>query len=336
MIHNKMKLLVIVALLVLALLFSKIYMDQNYYFVEYKNRILYQMDYNLKKQPETISTLRHWILKSRYLDDSCPTLKGDGEWRQYIRWLSTRVFNAREEVRNFRDLQNKTRIYLSKPKSGRRLSDFEHKIYSNLSQEGDDTILLNIRIVELWTGKLTNGGSNFRIQLNSNYTRMNCAVKDFFNGTYISCCSINPKVITNENYTLKVILQFVNFEAYEFGKGRNVLLLSEQFNGTYGITSQIPLIPTCNSTDMRRHDLLFNGYWIHNSGTSEYQYVSSYINCKIPKMSSLQLHSCMKERFNKKFTVLGDSHVRHMYYFWVKELGGPYVSSKPQHHDAHQ
>ena len=63
-------------------------------------------------------------------------------------------------------------------------------------------------------------GSSFRVNAGSRVFKQVCPTKDYFNGTYLSCCTID-KYHLNSCYTITISVQFVNFDAFSTKSSSN-------------------------------------------------------------------------------------------------------------------
>ena len=95
------------------------------------------------------------------------------------------------------------------------------------------------------TGVSTGGGANFRVEVTSPTLRQICPVRDYLNGTYLSCCMID--VMTNtQPYNITIYLQFVNFHAYQKYSGVHTQLWQNLFvtKNNLSDTGHLPKVST--------------------------------------------------------------------------------------------
>ena len=89
----------------------------------------------------------------------------------------------------------------------------ESKITHLSISSGTRGYVLRVIIEETIGGEVTTGGSSFRGLVRGRLTRTPCATRDYFNGTYLMCCSVMEDLT---NFT--VIHDYRLFEAFELSE----------------------------------------------------------------------------------------------------------------------
>lgn len=206
---------------------------------------------------------------------------------------------------------------------------YNYSVLTNYLQSETSTNLLKIIITETYSNMNTEGGSTFRIDLTSQLHRQVCPVKDFFNGTYLSCCLVDTKVITY-NFTVAVSLKMTNFESYQTTFSNNMLLWKLIINVlNKRNTSQEHYQNCVNPFDLD----LRSGYWLNTMGkhsqkhkpmSNKYvipdnRYPGGY--CMFPYLEGA-IQSCIKEKYNGTTMIIGDSHARFIFYYLIQITTG--------------
>ena len=78
-------------------------------------------------------------------------------------------------------------------------------------------------------GVLSDGGAGLRIELTNLVFKNNCPVVDYMNGTYVACCTVAIKNHL-KHYNVTVILQFVNYQAFDSYQGLHKTIWERQFD----------------------------------------------------------------------------------------------------------
>ena len=69
-------------------------------------------------------------------------------------------------------------------------------------------------------------------------------------------------------------------------------------------------------------DNLLDGYWYKHNATSPYQY--NLLNrSRVHLLSQSQLQQCIHDQYHDSITAIGDSHVRFMFWYLMRELETP-------------
>ena len=135
-----------------------------------------------------------------------------------------------------------------------------------------------------------------------------CSFDDYFNGTYTICCDV-----LSSTQTMNITRAFVDYAAFQGHptKGRIIYLENVQVNHLYDIATVHP----------RRdiHEAInYSSYWMKATDTRWRWYKDGTV---LKDYSHLDLRTCIKERFNGRTTIIGDSHVRGIHSYITSTLG---------------
>ena len=183
----------------------------------------------------------------------------------------------------------------------------------------DVTDIVKLTIRELVGGRHTEGGSSFRINVQSKMHRQVCPTKDYFNGVYYSCCTVDKSFI-GASYTIAISVQFVNFNAFStIASSTDHPIWTQQFTNN-GPPAQ-PTSPQYQDCQRVEYMDTEAGYWIKES-TSHLEY-NRYIledrdspgsHCVFHVIDPKDVAECFQERFSDAMTLIGDSHIRYAFY----------------------
>ena len=152
-----------------------------------------------------------------------------------------------------------------------------------------------------------------------------CPVKDYFNGTYLCCCSVDTTHIQSR-YAVQIKIQFKQFDAYDRTKSADQMIWNRRFNPVNKVPPTNQRYEDCRNVT----ELDFNqGYWSKSGGrsTSYNRYVLSDKrhpdgHCIFPLMTSKEIKSCFKHKFHDKLLMIGDSHIRYAFYTLIRLTTG--------------
>ena len=292
---------------------------------------------------------RNWIgflnilnFQDMDFDDRCPEASGRQEYLQFLKILSSKA-----------DLPYDAGLLaiLYRIKAVPHTENFnESLLETSFNINYTETTLPNqnrlFRII-IQSSNTTRGGGNFRIFANSDHVSQLCPVKDYFNGTYLSCCEIRDDLI-KEDFTLSVNEEYANFEAYDHHMGNSRIIWNEtvstktksksklqnlytskiihsRVSSNFADTSKslqsskVPNILPCKnvtSLDMTK------GIWFRTNTTAHYnRYIlphQSYGYCMFSLMATEDIRSCIHKRYSYSITMMGDSHMRYSFYKFLK------------------
>ena len=152
-----------------------------------------------------------------------------------------------------------------------------------------------------------------------------CPVKDFFNGTYLVCCTVDITFLSS--YTISINQQFKGFDAYKPVPNKMTYVWSKLFTQTnqFQTSKTQPYPPCSNVTSLN----LEHGYWGKHSKSSRRnnRFILPDVNspgdhCEFPLMPAAQLKACFKNVYNNTLVMIGDSHVRYAYFLMIRLTTG--------------
>ena len=94
-----------------------------------------------------------------------------------------------------------------------KYSAYKHDVRHSVTHINSRTELVRLIITEKYYSKRSIGGSSFRIEATSPLHSQICGVKDYFNGTYLSCCNVDTTFI-QDVYRIGIRLKFGLFRSY--------------------------------------------------------------------------------------------------------------------------
>ena len=161
----------------------------------------------------------------------------------------------------------------------------------------------------------TQGGSSFRITATSDLHKQSCPVKDYLNGTYLACCSID-KTQKIDKYTIRASIQFAEFKAFSTDYlSTDHELYTRDFDVQKNHHEKRH--PKCKHSNSVKFD---TGYWKKNSPSDEdySQYILKDSNvkngyCVFNDLDIATLSECLNMKYNHHVTMLGDSHIRYAF-----------------------
>ena len=174
------------------------------------------------------------------------------------------------------------------------------------------TELVRVVIREYKDYVASHGGSGFRVIASSELHKQICPMKDYLNGTYLACCSVD-KTQNIDQYEINVSIQFAEFTAF----GGNYVSSDQP------ISSHLIDVQQHNKTNIYQKCDNMNsvnidyGYWKKYS-PSDQQY-SQYIvrvtsaqdgYCAVHDLQEEMLTECFDTKYNYHITMMGDSHIR--------------------------
>ena len=272
-------------------------------------------------------------------DDSCPSSVERGEWVQYYTWFSKQVGMTPDD-----DIRRVTRKYnnisLAKQKIVTRrgvYTNYSHTVVHHVIAIDDVTEIVKIIIKESIADQHSDGGSSFRINAGSRMFKQVCPTKDYFNGTYLSCCTIDKSHL-NSSYTITISVQFVKFDAFSTkSSSNNKKIWSRKF--IMKETSAVSTAPQYQNCEHVEYLDTEDGYWISDSSKrSKYQkYIIEDISvpgshCAFHVMDLEKLTSCFEKKFNHTMTMIGDSHIRYAFFHLINLSTGKNIA-RHVHHD---
>ena len=246
------------------------------------------------------------IFQQEDFDDSCPLTIERGEWLQFYTWLTNYMGpDWQSKVTNDPNLRV--------PGSYDGLT---HEVTDTVIYIDDRTELQRLVITEQKNRIPTRGGSKFRIRVSSKIHVQVCPIKDYFNGTYLACCTID-KTFIHENYEIGIRLKFSNFKAFS-----RINIVSDQsvWEKNYPVIrnfTQMSMYRLCDPSTVIDHD---SGYWlrlIQNFGDYNQFVIPDNTakggHCIFNNIATSKLEKCFKQKYHHKVTLMGDSHMRYAF-----------------------
>ena len=272
--------------------------------------------------------------KESDFDDSCPDSTGRNEWLQYMRW-----FKQLPEVANITELSDILYETIPFQISGlNNVLDYKYDVKYSEQYLNSNLLLVKLIITQTHANSSVNvAGSNFRVEISSAQTGQVCGVKDFNNGTYLSCCQVGLYANYMYDYKISIYAQFVNFNAYTMLVSNSQLIWSGHITSKAADTSDIGVITdpfqtignrVCNFTEAE----WLQGFWALDSKLIS-QYVISHKRCNLPQIADQEFSKCVYSKYNGSFTLIGDSHMRGLYYYLVNATTGVYTHTEARNID---
>ena len=215
-------------------------------------------------------------------------------------------------------------------------TNYSHTVRHHVIAIDDATELVKIIIKESIADEHSDGGSSFRINAGSEMFREVCPTKDYFNGTYLSCCTIDTTHL-NASYSITISVQFVNFGAFNSkSSSNNKKIWSREFRiARTSAVSTSPQYQDCHHVEYLNTE---TGYWI----TDPYTHLKyhKYIiedrsapggHCVFHVMNPEELTECFEKRFNHTITMIGDSHIRYAFYHLINLSTGSDLGDQIHH-----
>lgn len=283
----------------------------------------------------------------KYCD--CPNLDGRTELEQLRRlWASTgdvpldEYEPDDEESWENKDLEQLAHIAFQSDLYGdiqnrsadKALNDYSfHVTEPEKAFSSDGFEVMKVFIHERFKGDDTKGGATLKIIMRGIHTRNSCAFRDYFNGTYLVCCTLRENVNTIDIYVMNV-----NFESFKLYYSLNYLVHSVEvdsnrpFVATNGELHEIDEFKSFHEAIMKHHAELDSelnhvieeecsnddGYWLRYVGRQSWRYVKNgaYTNHLYIK----EIDQCFAERFDNSVIFIGDSHMRTSYLYVLHDL----------------
>ena len=266
------------------------------------------------------------------VDASCPDLNGRNEWMQYLRWVAK--LHEVANVTNLSDILYVT-IPFKSTVSTNNVHDYHYDVKYTKQVLNSNLLLLRLIIIQSHDNSSVNvAGSNYRVEITTENTKQVCGVKDMNDGTYLSCCQISLGSNHFTKYQISVFVQFVNFGAFEKLVSNSALIWSRELTfadeghalnrGHFSKHNNIIHMDTKNRVcDTSKLDWI-QGFW--NGTSNPYpKYVVSNQHCTVPHISNNDFKECLQSKYKGGFSVIGDSHMRALYYYLVNVTTGVYA-----------
>ena len=273
--------------------------------------------------------------KDSDFDDSCPDLTGRNEWLQYIRW-----FRQLPEVATLSKLSDIFYVTVPFQISGyNNVLDYQYDVKHSEEYLNSNLLLVKLFITQSHSNSSINvAGSNFRVEVSSQTTGQVCGVKDFNNGTYLSCCQVGLYANYMYDYQITIYVQFVNFNAYTMLVSNSQMIWTRSIASKAAVVSDIGVITDPFETIGDQVCDLDEAEWLHGFWALDSQLIPRYIishkRCDLPQVSDKEFSECVYSRYNGSFTVIGDSHMRGLYYYLVNATTGVYVHNEEKQIDV--
>ena len=253
-------------------------------------------------------------------DDNCPEMSGKTQWQQLMEFwrshMAKEVWRSDVELIEQAVTLNLYNIaWVTKPDP----SKVEFVITHQLIDLEEEEKLVKIIITENNDHKLTQGGSTFRTDVTSRVSKANCPFRDYFNGTYLICCSI-----VNQYSTIKISHQHFNFTAYELFLGAADYVTTDPrrinkviWEKVIGLPGEIDTIDNskheCSVTTTFKRD----GHWMYVQD----KYWRWVVNgCSFAFTPLDKIRQCFTEKFGDHFMAIGESHVRDVFFYMARTL----------------
>ena len=250
-----------------------------------------------------------------------------GEWLQFYTWLSKYMGPDWQSK-----VTNERRFRLPGTYEG-----LTHEVSNNIIHIDPRTELQRLVITEQKDGVLTKGGSNFLIRSSSKRHLQICPIKDYFNGTYLACCTID-KTHMHDKYEINIRFEFSNFEAYSrINLASDNSIWLQKFKVIRNFT-QINMYKKCDPSTPINH---YSGYWIRLD--EDTGYYSQYVledntakggHCIFNNIATNRLEKCFDQKYQHKVTLMGDSHMRYAFVRLSIKKQDMDVSYQKSHHDS--
>ena len=248
---------------------------------------------------------------------------------QYNQWL-LKSYDLAENTTflNFSNLLISSHKQPVRYKRASRCRQFQYTVFPKIVILDENIYILRVVIHETTRGNASSGGSNFRVNVTSAVHIQVCPVKDFFNGTYLVCCSLD-RSLPVQQCTISISQQFCQFNAFKMFPSHTKLIWNYTYMSLFNDTESV--YPPCKNV----HNLsIVSGYWKRNEKTlnrSFNQYVirdssAPGQHCIFPMMSEKTIKQCFTEKFNDDLTMMGDSHIRYAFYYLIQLTTGPSLS----------
>ena len=245
-------------------------------------------------------------------DDNCPEMSGRTQWQQLMEFWRTHMTKEgwRSDVELIEQavtLNLYNIAWATKPDPSNVQIAVTHQLIDRPKSK-----TVKITLVERNNNKLTSGGSTFKTDVTSKVSKASCPFRDYFNGTYLICCSL-----AHQYSTIKISHQHFNFTAYELFLGsldhvttdpRKInKVVWEKIIGLPGELNTIDESQTkCKSTATYKKD----GHWIYMND-KYWKWVVD--GCSFGFAPSPKIRECFEEKFNNHFMAIGESHVRDVF-----------------------
>ena len=273
-------------------------------------------------------------------DSSCPRPGGPDVWIQYVTWVSKHaellsvpnvddVLATHVEIDRYMGNLQRQRAQLNSligyqqsptRNSGYYADFYQYSVSTSEVEVGDYMGVLKIIIKESYTsGLISDGGSSLRVELYSNASKMVCPVRDYSNGTYLSCCTTDMSTMPTI-YTVDIYLQFIKLQSFERLKSQNKLIWHKTFANTKRMvngnsTSIGPQYSNCSNLSELN---LSTGYWL--TVDNSYRYVLPDQSCVVPPVMVEEFRGCIDAQYAGGIHVMGDSHMRYLFQYIMQHL----------------
>ena len=273
------------------------------------------------KQPSFSTAMYQLQYDQTDMDDSC-TFDGRSDWIQYLYWITQKSHKKVKSLRiqSLFKLQHSSSKYLkSVNRSRKKLSDYKYNIIEKTVNLSELFFTHTLLINELVKNSSSLGGSSFRVEIKNKDIKVICPVKDYFNGHYLSCCTLD-NASRGSPYSVEIYLQFVQYQAFERVKGQNHLIWRKAFEPEI-VHKNLASLPYTNCTNINAIQLS-QSYWVKRD--AKYELLIPDQHCVMPRIGREEFQSCLVNKYNDTFHVIGDSHLRHVFYYLDLHLTGLY------------
>ena len=265
-------------------------------------------------------------------DDNCPQLSGRTQWQQLMEFwrenMNKEPWLSDEELIEQADTQFLQNIaWPDKPD----VTNVKFRLAHRMTISNNVNIV-KIIINEINNGAMTKGGSAFKIDVISPISKASCPYRDYFNGTYLACCTLS-----NQYSTVTVNHQYFNFTAYEMFLGAGDFITTDPRRVNTLIWEKVISLPQavdflhdekdkCKNSSVYTHDgtwmFVNNAYW---------KWVSE--GCSFQFTPVEKLRECFKNNYNNRFIAIGETHVRDVFFYLSNTLDESFKHMEKIHND---
>ena len=273
--------------------------------------------------------------------DSCPTLSGQEELRQlgmfWMRYIGLQP-TGRYTIEKLATLVSG--LYVENPGLFSRPVPLTYEFDRSLEHTNEQITMRFVLTEKTANGQLTNGGSSFRAMTKGKTSKAMCPYRDYFNGTYLICCSV-----VEDMAELSIVHEYGNFSAFEafvetsaqVSKRNDTVIWREVLTlpKHYSLTNNGPIMNDLKDSyghetrcarvdysDPSGHWMLIDGMW---------KWVVD--GCRFFYMRTVDTQECMTKKFNKQLFVIGDYHMRNFFYYLVHEMDPEFKDFRKVHGD---
>ena len=214
-----------------------------------------------------------------------------------------------------------------------RYDRFTHNVSHDVFDLDGQTEQVRVVIREHKDDVPSQGGSSFRVIASSGLHKQMCPVRDYLNGTYLACCSID-KAQNIDEYEINISIQFADFTAFSTNYVPNDQLISRHLIDVEHHHNTI-IYQKCERIDSLN---VGHGYWKKYSPSdeqySQYILMDKYAKggyCAVHGIQKEKLSECFEAKYNHRITMMGDSHIR----FGFLRLSCLSIGIKLRYHKAH-